>query len=340
MIFPYIIGDDLVAYGKPTRWIIDFGQLEMTEAMHYEAAFEIVKKLVMPAVLAKAEREKKETGKDKTRWTRMANRWWQFRDYQPGTMKAIASIPRYIACSRSAKRPTFDFVSSDVHPDGKVVVFPFPDDYSFGILQSSAHWEWIKSRGGTQTARFTYTSDTVFDTFAWPQFAMSREGREGGEGKKKTSQPSRPSRDNPVEKVRAVAVAARALRNLRHEIMDANDWSLRELYKSLETPGENRLRTAHATLDAAVRAAYGMKPDADILAFLLKLNLELAAKEANGEAITPPGLPAFVPEPESFVSRDCVRSPDDPDADGSTAKSMVEAAHFYGKEAGPEYRVK
>ncbi len=49
-----------------------------------------------------------------------------------------------------------------------------------------------------------------------------------------------------------------------------------------------------------------MKPDEDILAFLLQLNLELAAKEANGEAITPPGLPAFVPEPQSFVSEDCV----------------------------------
>ncbi len=109
-----------------------------------------------------------------------------------------------------------------------------------------------------------------------------------------------------LQKIRAVAGAARALRNLRHEIMDANGWSLRELYKSLETPGENRLRTAHAALDAAVRAAYGMKPDEDILAFLLKLNLELAAKEAKGEPIAPPGLPAFVPEPEDFVSQDCV----------------------------------
>ena len=83
-----------------------------------------------------------------------------------------------------------------------------------------------------------------------------------------------------------------------------------------------------------------MKPDEDILAFLLKLNLKLAAKEAKGEAITPPGLPAFVPEPESFVSRDCVRAPDDLEADGSTTQSAAESAHFYGKEKGPPYRVK
>jgi len=52
-----------------------------------------------------------------------------------------------------------------------------------------------------------------------------------------------------------------------------------------------------------------MKASEDILAFLLKLNLELADKEAKGEAITPPGLPAFVPQPADFVSKDCVGVP-------------------------------
>jgi len=88
--------------------------------------------------------------------------------------------------------------------------------------------------------------------------------------------------------------------------MSANGWSLRDLYRSLETPGENRLRDAHAALDAAVRAAYGMKENEEILAFLLKLNLELADKESKGEPITPPGLPSWVPRPADFVSNDCV----------------------------------
>jgi len=33
-----------------------------------------------------------------------------------------------------------------------------------------------------------------------------------------------------------------------------------------------------------------MKPDEDILAFLPKLNLELAGKESDGKSITPPGF--------------------------------------------------
>ena len=53
----------------------------------------------------------------------------------------------------------------------------------------------------------------------------------------------------------AVAKAAVELRTLRRKIMKSNGWSLRELYRTLETPGADRLRDAHAALDAAVRAA-------------------------------------------------------------------------------------
>ena len=68
------------------------------------------------------------------------------------------------------------------------------------------------------------------------------------------------------------------------------------------------------------------------------MNLALAAKEAQGEALTPPGLPACVPEPQSFVSRDCVRAPGE---DDSTAQSYGAAAHYHmGKEEGPPYRTK
>ena len=93
---------------------------------------------------------------------------------------------------------------------------------------------------------------------------------------------------------------------LRREIMTANGWSLRELYRTLETPGANRLRDAQAALDAAVRSAYGMKPTEDPLAFLLRLNLELADKEARGETITSPGLPPAVQSAEEFRTTDCI----------------------------------
>jgi hypothetical protein len=78
--------------------------------------------------------------------------------------------------------------------------------------------------------------------------------------------------------------------------MAANGWSLGDLYRTLETPGANRLR-----------AAYGMKEKEDPLAFLLHLNLELGVTEAKGERITPPGLPALRSDLTALLGSDCIR---------------------------------
>jgi len=66
------------------------------------------------------------------------------------------------------------------------------------------------------------------------------------------------------------------------------------------------VRTAHEALDKAVREAYGMKPKDDILAFLLKLNHELAEKESRGEPVQGPGLPECYPDPAKLVTDDCI----------------------------------
>jgi hypothetical protein len=85
--------------------------------------------------------------------------------------------------------------------------------------------------------------------------------------------------------------------------------SLREIGRTLDKPGEHPLKGAHAALDAAVRAAYGMKPQEDPLAFLLSQNEALGAREAAGKRVVGPGLPPCVKEPEAFVSTDCIAAP-------------------------------
>ena len=192
-------------------------------------------------------------------------------------MDAIARIPRYIVCVRHTKRPIFEFISPRIHPNDALQVFPLADDYSFGILQSPVHFEWFKARCSTLKADFRYTSDTVYDTFAWPQT---------------------PTRGQ----VTIVAECGFALRALRRDIMRKLNYSLRDLYRTLEQPGDNPLRDAHARLDAAVRAAYGMPDDADPLAFLLELNLVCAAKEKAGKKITPPGLPLPMEQHAEFIT--------------------------------------
>ena len=93
------------------------------------------------------------------------------------------------------------------------------------------------------------------------------------------------------------------------EVTAKHNLSLRELYRTLDNPGDNPLRKAQEALDAAVRAAYGMAPGDEPLEFLLKLNLELAAREAEEKPIVGPGLPPVIKHPEEFITDDCIRMP-------------------------------
>jgi len=292
ILFPFLIGEELIANkdSQPERMVIDLQPRDVFEAGVYKEVMDHLRTTVLPD-REKAAREEQERnsavpegGKAKVNkhHSNFLKRWWLL-SYGRGELIArLSQIPRYIACSRVTKRPIFDFVSSQIRPNDALAVFPLPDDYSFGILQSGLHFEWFKARCSTLEERFRYTSDSVFDTFPWPQSPTIGQSEE-------------------------VASAAIALRGLRREIMAKLGYSLRDLYRTLEEPGANPLRDAHDRLDSAVRAAYAMPKDADPLAFLLALNLSLAAKEKAGEPITPPGIPVPKVQIAAFVTDDCIR---------------------------------
>ncbi|MCX6907253.1 MAG: hypothetical protein NTY01_04330 [Verrucomicrobia bacterium] len=85
---------------------------------------------------------------------------------------------------------------------------------------------------------------------------------------------------------------------------------LRALYRTLELPGANPLRDAHAALDSAVLAAYGFNAKKDLLAQLLALNQDVAAKIEQGAPVTAPGVPKGYPDPAKLVTEDCIRPAD------------------------------
>ena len=182
------------------------------------------------------------------------------------------------------KRPIFEFISNKIHPDNALVIFPLPDDYSFGILQSGIHWDWFTARCSTLKGDFRYTSSTVFSSFPFPQSPT-------------------------LLKVKRVAEAAVKLRQLRRKIMDDNQWNLRELYRVLEMPGDSTIRQAHEDLDVSVRAAYGMKAKDNPLEFLLELNFLISQKEANDTLGVSPGLPPVVKKTSDFITHDCIEIP-------------------------------
>jgi len=282
VIHPYLTGNDLLSDGKPSRYAIDLNACpDLFAAKRCGKAFEHLQQHVMPTMKLNADEERESTGKATGPRQTHFQRWWKFWRGRAEMFDRISRLPRYIICVRHTKRPIFEFVSPAIHPNDALQLFTLPDDYSFGVLQSGMHWAWFVARCSTIKREPRYTSDTVFDSFPWPQSAT-------------------------LDQIRRVAKAAVALRELRHRVMEENNWSLRELYRTLETPGKNPLRDAQDALDAAVRASYGMKPKDDPLTFLLALNAELADREATMKPVTGPGLPTWVKNAGEFVTGDCV----------------------------------
>ena len=153
-------------------------------------------------------------------------------------------------------------------------------------------------------------SESVFDTFPWPQFdevgrvtpcAPSDNAKRGAHGV------TRPTNDDAIAKIDAVAAAARELRAVRREALPKLKGGLRALYRTLELPGANPLKDAHAALDAAVLTAYGFSAKKDLLAQLLALNQQVAAKIEKGEPVMAPGVPKNYPDAQKLVTEDCIR---------------------------------
>lgn len=211
-------------------------------------------------------------------------RWWQVWRPRPEFFDPVFKMRRYIACSSPQARPIFAFLSSEFVPTNTLQVFAFADDYSFGIIQSSLHWQWTKVKGGKVTERIRYTSE-VWRTFPWPQ--------------------------DPTEaQIVNVAEAARRLRRVRAQLMEQNGWTLRALYQAAEVDGPHPLKDAQAALDAAAADAYGMPPDQGPIEFLLELNQLVAEDEQQGRKVRGPGLPDHLdPKDSRWFSTDCIEPP-------------------------------
>lgn len=295
VIFPFLTANDMLSTFPPSpkRYVIDFHPRGLIGSSKYTAAFGIVKKLVLPAreAAASSEAERNKAvlkddpeGNVNAHHANFLKQWWLLSWARGEMIEKIRTLKRYIVCGQVTKRPIFEFVSPDIHPNAACMVFPFEDDYSFGILQSTIHWEWFVAKCSTLKSDFRYTSDTVFDTFPWPQLPTSSD-------------------------VVQVAEASRRLRVVRRTSMQEAGLSLRKLYRLAELAGRNSLKTAQNDLDAAVRVAYGMRANENALPFLLSLNAKIFSQEGNGVPVQAPGPPSSVHDLAKLVSEDRMEAP-------------------------------
>jgi len=96
----------------------------------------------------------------------------------------------------------------------------------------------------------------------------------------------------------------REVRRIRTEAQAQS--GLREIYSTLDMPGKNSLKDAHAALDKAVLNAYGFSSKTDILQQLLDLNESIRLNIESAESVTGPGIPLSYKFPARLVTADCI----------------------------------
>jgi N-6 DNA Methylase len=216
---PYMIADDFLSTMPPgpTRYVIDFSGRTILVAKTFGPAIDRIENMVLPARQKAAEKEEMRNEEARAdnpnarvnhHHQNFLKKWWLFSYPRERLMKSLRFLPRYVACSRVTKRPIFVFVSNEISPNDALQVFTFADDYSFGVLQSDVHWRWFVERCSTLKGDFRYTSNTVYNSFPWPQEPM-------------------------MEHVRDIAQAARDLRQLRVEVMEEHGYTLRDHLRSV-----------------------------------------------------------------------------------------------------------
>lgn len=253
---------------KPDRWIVDFASMSLEDASDYKLPFEHIKNFVKPE-------------RDKNRRKSRQLNWWKYGENAPKMRQAIAPLSYYFTVPRVSKWAIFIPASINWLPGDSNVVVTSEDYYVLGILTSKVHRVWMNAQKSTLKADIAYTHKTCFETFPFPQHhgvgASCKgvsQGR-GGSGKGV-------SRNAPTEQIRNKTIE---LHQYRTEQMSKKQWGITQLYNAYFHEPASQLYQLHQQLDKLVMQAYNFKTDDDILAKLLELNLELAAKEKRGEKV-------------------------------------------------------
>jgi type II restriction/modification system DNA methylase subunit YeeA len=292
VLFPWINGSDVVR--RPSgKWIIDFGEMNQSEAQFFERPFEYARQDVFPF-------------RATNRRARRRDLWWQHGETVPSLKKAVRALARHIVTPRVSKHRVFIWSHHMVLPDSRLVAIASQQDEIFGVVHSRFHEAWSLRLGGWHGVGNDpqYTPTLGFETFPFPEGLT----------------PNIPAKDYENDpRAIAIAKAAKRLDELRNTWLNPPDlidvvpevvpgYPNRILPKNEKAAAELKKRTltnlynarpqwlddAHRDLDAAVAAAYGWPADIaedDALARLLELNLARASagaarageKEDDGE---------------------------------------------------------
>jgi hypothetical protein len=221
VVRPYLDGRDLNS--SPTqsasRYVIDFRGWSEEKCKRFPGAYDLVRVRVKP------EREK-------SSYDDLRVYWWRFQRTRKEMYEAISNLPRVLVTARVSSSNAVAFVPTGIVLNEKLIVFPFPEDWRFAVLQSAIHWSWAWQYGSTLKEDLNYSTTDAYSTFVFP----------------KTS-----------DHLNATAAYCD---KQRCQVMLSRQEGLTKTYNRFHDPDETsadiqKLRQLHVEIDRAVAAAYG-----------------------------------------------------------------------------------
>jgi len=154
----YFNGSDLnnLSILEPRRWIIDFGNMDESEARNYPNAFERAHALVRPY---------RETLSGQIH----EHCYWKFWDRRPSLQAELKRDGELLACSIVTKYLCFQFVPAGNVCNHKIKILFFREYSELAVLQSTLHEVWARWRSGLLGSdTMNYSTSQALDTFAMP----------------------------------------------------------------------------------------------------------------------------------------------------------------------------
>lgn len=235
--------------------VIDlFGLTSEEVRKDFPEVYQHVKAEVKEKVEIDKDGQKKFVGRDWNNRDTYKNNWWIFGEPRSDLRPALEGLTRYIATVETAKHRIFQFLTTTILPDNKIVCIADQDGYTLGILSSRLHIKWSLRAGGWLGVGNdpVYIKTKVFDPFPFP-----------------------PPGDILKAKIRAVAEELDAFRKQRQ--VEHPDLTLTQMYNVLEKLKVSHpldeydetikdkgliliLKELHEKLDELVFEAYGWPP--------------------------------------------------------------------------------
>ncbi len=228
-VFPYLGGEEVNSSPAQSheRYVISFGQMELSQAEQWPDLIGIVREKVKP------EREKNNRANYR-------ESWWQFGEARPGLYAAIAPLSRCLVTARVTKHLCFSYQPTNRILNEKLYVFPFDRYTQFTILQSRLHGSWTWLLSSTLETRLNYSASDCFESFPFPQ-------------------------PDPRTVIPELEAIGEKLDEARAKYMVDTDQGLTKTYNVLKDPSctDERileLRELHEEMDRAVLRAYPKLP--------------------------------------------------------------------------------